>query len=237
MKRPFIGVMLLLVLQTTPRAKQRVCRRHVVVKPGQMSRLAGARVTLNAVTTPAALSAPRCRGLSGALPAEAAIISVPSNSPSSIPSVTTDRDGRFVFQNLSAGLYSLQVLRNGYARQSYGQRTSGRSCDGDPPRGRAGAQEYRHGARPRGQHQRRGSGPDGQPQAGVPIQLLRATFNSSGQRTFQVEGTARTNDRGEYRLYWITPGRYYVSAGTAPGPNRSLNPNNCGGQPKRGSRP
>src|SRR5438309_1968584 len=27
-------------------------------------------------------------------------------------------------------------------------------------------------------------------------------------------GAAKTNDRGEYRLYWITPGRYYVVAGS-----------------------
>src|SRR5262249_6388744 len=25
--------------------------------------------------------------------------------------------------------------------------------------------------------------------------------------------------------YWVTPGRYYISGGTAPGPNRPLNPN------------
>src|SRR6185369_15373940 len=67
---------------------------------------------------------------------------------------------------------------------------------------------------------------DGQPQAGVPVQLLRATFNAGGQRTFQAEGNARTNDRGEYRMYWISPGRYYVGAGTASGPNRPLTPNN-----------
>ena len=24
-------------------------------------------------------------------------------------------------------------------------------------------------------------------------------------------GTAQTNDRGEYRLFWVTPGRYYLS--------------------------
>lgn len=67
-------------------------------------------------------------------------------------------------------------------------------------------------------------GSDGQPQSGVPIQLLRASYNANGQRTFQVEGTARTNDRGEYRLYWLTPGRYYISGGSPPGPNRSSGP-------------
>jgi hypothetical protein len=36
---------------------------------------------------------------------------------------------------------------------------------------------------------------------------------------FQTAGGARTNDRGEYRIYWITPGRYYLAAGTPPGPS------------------
>jgi hypothetical protein len=46
-----------------------------------------------------------------------------------------------------------------------------------------------------------------------------------------VEGTARTNDRGEYRLYWVTPGRYYLAAGTPAGPNRPVNPNNITASP------
>ena len=31
-------------------------------------------------------------------------------------------------------------------------------------------------------------------------------------------GNTRTNDRGEYRLYWATPGRYYLAGGTPQGP-------------------
>jgi hypothetical protein len=42
-------------------------------------------------------------------------------------------------------------------------------------------------------------------------------YNVTGQKTFQDGGSTRTNDRGEYRIYWVTPGRYYVAAGTAPG--------------------
>ncbi len=135
------------------------------------------------------------------------------------------------FQNLNAGLYSLQVLRDGYARQSYGQRVPGGSATAI---NLASGQSIRNIVMtmiPAGNVSGAVRGPDGQPQTGVPVQLLRAIFNSSGQRTFQVEGAARTNDRGEYRLYWITPGRYYISAGTAPGPNRPLNPNNKEGSP------
>jgi protocatechuate 3,4-dioxygenase beta subunit len=36
-----------------------------------------------------------------------------------------------------------------------------------------------------------------------------------------VSGTAETDDRGEYRIYFITPGRYYLNAGTPQGPGWS----------------
>jgi hypothetical protein len=53
---------------------------------------------------------------------------------------------------------------------------------------------------------------------GAHVQLLRASYNASGQRTVQTAGGDRTNDRGEYRVYWVTPGRYYVAvSGAAPG--------------------
>jgi hypothetical protein len=48
---------------------------------------------------------------------------------------------------------------------------------------------------------------------GVPVQLLRATYDFNGERTFVSAGQAVTNDRGEYRIYLVTPGRYVLSAG------------------------
>jgi hypothetical protein len=51
----------------------------------------------------------------------------------------------------------------------------------------------------------------------VNVQLLQSRYDGNGRRTFQPVGTGKTDDRGEYRIYWITPGRYYVSAS----PNRS----------------
>jgi hypothetical protein len=64
------------------------------------------------------------------------------------------------------------------------------------------------------------------PVAGVPIQLLRATYNATGLKSFQSVESGRTDDRGEYRMFWLTPGRYYLNAGSPPGP--------AGGTPFRG---
>jgi hypothetical protein len=55
---------------------------------------------------------------------------------------------------------------------------------------------------------------NGQPAAGVPLEMIRVGYNQNGQRSLQITTRATSNDRGEYRLYWITPGRYYLAGGT-----------------------
>lgn len=237
MQRLAIAAVFLLALQMTlpahPSQAGSGSIEGIIVRAGSGEPLAGARVTLTPVTVAASAASAGTvvTGATGGIAAGASVVSVSSNAPSSIPPVTTDPDGRFVFRNLDAGLYSLHALRDGYARLSYGQRTSG----GPATAIRLGAgQSIRNTVLPllpagnlSGVVRRL----DGQPQAGVPIQLLRPAYDSSGQRTFQIEGTSRTNDRGEYRMYWITPGHYYISAGTPAGPNRSLNPSTAGANP------
>jgi 5-hydroxyisourate hydrolase-like protein (transthyretin family) len=56
---------------------------------------------------------------------------------------------------------------------------------------------------------------NGQPAVGVNLQLYKATYTLNGQRVLENAGSARSDDRGEYRFYWITPGRYYVAGGSA----------------------
>ena len=194
--------------------------------------LSGARVTLTAVTLAPSASASGTviTGGLGGIPADAAVVGASGNGGRPIASAITDTDGRFVFQNVEPGLYTLHALRDGYTRQSYGQRVVG----GTPTAIRVGAGQPAKltlNLNPAGNVSGVIRSPEGSPQVGVPIQLLRATYNASGQRAFQVEGTTRTNDKGEYRMYWITPGRYYVAAGTPPGPNRPVNSNSANVSP------
>jgi protocatechuate 3,4-dioxygenase beta subunit len=53
----------------------------------------------------------------------------------------------------------------------------------------------------------------GQPLINAPVQLLRYSYDNQGQRSYQAEGTTSTDDRGEYRMAWVTPGRYYLLVG------------------------
>jgi len=224
-----LAVLLLGLLQFSPHAGQTASLSGIVVRSGSDEPLAGAQVILTAVTaTPTSgTAAPVLTASVNSLPSVDTMTTVSTAAGASrkLPPVSTDRDGKFVFQNLEPGLYSLQVIRNEYARQTYGQRIAGgpalaiRLSDGQALNNIVMALV------PTGNVAGVIRSSDGRPQTGVPIQLLRTSYSANGERTFHVEGTARTNDRGEYRLYWITPGRYYISAGTASGPNRPLNPN------------
>jgi hypothetical protein len=65
--------------------------------------------------------------------------------------------------------------------------------------------------------------------AGVVVQLMRLEYGATGERSLVgQQGLVQTNDRGEYRFYFVTPGRYYVKAG-GPLPRnttrRETNPN------------
>jgi len=62
----------------------------------------------------------------------------------------------------------------------------------------------------------------GGPVTGILVQLLRGTYDAKGRRTFQPVTSARTNERGEYRMYLITPGRFFVSAAPLASPDPSM---------------
>jgi hypothetical protein len=51
----------------------------------------------------------------------------------------------------------------------------------------------------------------GEPITGVQVSLLRSSFNPLGQRNLTSTASAFTDDRGEYRLFWIPQGRYFLS--------------------------
>jgi len=132
--------------------------------------------------------------------------------PTNIPPVTTDSQGKFVIKDLEAGAYRLVAQRNGFARQEYGERTPGRGGTVLNIQGGQAMKDVVFRLTPAGALGGRVTDPSGEPMAGLIIALLRSSYDVAGRRNYQAVGTARTDDRGEYRLYWVTPGRYFVSA-------------------------
>jgi hypothetical protein len=142
----------------------------------------------------------------------------------SAPPMMTDSQGRFAFDNLQPGTYKLIFASNGYARQEYGQRGAGGA--GIPIVLNAGqaksdivmrmSQVAAVGGRI--------TDSSGLPIAGVPVQLFRFAYDETGQRKLQRTATTLTDDRGEYRMFHLSPGRYYLNAGNLPGQSGPTGP-------------
>jgi len=141
--------------------------------------------------------------------------------------VTTGRDGRFVAADLPVGRYLLLATKSGYAAQVYGSRQTGIVGLAS-----IGTRENEIGAMgtlidvagnraarnivipmtPSGTVSGRVFGSDGQALVGMQVDLLPLTYDSSGRRYLIPLTQVDTDDRGEYRLYSVEPGRYYVCA-------------------------
>ena len=51
---------------------------------------------------------------------------------------------------------------------------------------------------------------DGDPVANARVMALEAIYRN-GHRTLNISRAVKTNDLGEYRLFWVPPGRYYIA--------------------------
>jgi hypothetical protein len=60
--------------------------------------------------------------------------------------------------------------------------------------------------------------PEGMPILGLEVALLRLSYDAAARKRYQVTNTARTDDLGDYRLFGIAPGDYFLSVRTPTGP-------------------
>lgn len=125
-------------------------------------------------------------------------------------SATTDDGGRFSFNALPAGRYTLSANRPGYVTVSYGQRQPGRPgtqiqlSDG---------QKFRADLQIPKSSVITGTVLDeyGEPGPQTPVRAMRFV-TSNGQRTLGGSNSATTDDRGIYRIFGLLPGEYVVCA-------------------------
>ena len=128
----------------------------------------------------------------------------------------TTAEGQFRLKNLPAGQYEFYVSRNGYVTAQYGQKKPT-----DP-----GSKLWLHPGQPiqdlvfRLQRAAVIAGrvfdEEGEPMAGVAVMAMRQSFYR-GKKRLRDAGSSDTNDLGEYRIYGLGPGRYYLSANAAEG--------------------
>jgi hypothetical protein len=126
-------------------------------------------------------------------------------------SAFTDSGGYFALRHLDPGGYKLRVSRVGFVTSDYGQRKPG-----DP----GAILTLRPGQEindlifrlvPAGVIAGHILDEDGEPLPSMEMSALREVY-IEGKRSLSTTAVVETNDLGEYRLFGLPPGRYFVSA-------------------------
>ena len=140
-----------------------------------------------------------------------ASVELVSVGPPGTFSTTTESDGRFYFPNIPAGTYRLLGRRDGYWNAEFGQRW----VDGPGQTLTVGAglqlRDVPLVMTPGGVIAGRIIGRDGRPLAGARVRAMKPWIDQN-QRPLRVVQEVVANDLGEFRLIWLMPGRYYLSA-------------------------
>src|SRR5262245_5239750 len=123
----------------------------------------------------------------------------------------TDDSGVFELTELPAGRYSVTVSKSGFVSLSYGQR---RPLQSGTPLQLADGQQLKavDFRLPRGSAiAGRILDEDGDAMPGVMVRVMRYQY-LQGERRLMPAGNAQTDDKGDYRVWGLMPGEYYVSA-------------------------
>lgn len=126
-------------------------------------------------------------------------------------STTADAGGKFAMKDIEPGKYRLSVSRNGFVNASYGARgpnRPGTTLSLDPGQH---LKEVNFKLTPHGVVSGRVVDEDGDPVARVSVQA-QSYRRYDGRKQLVPSGSASTNDLGEYRIFGLAPGRYYLSA-------------------------
>jgi hypothetical protein len=123
--------------------------------------------------------------------------------PSGSPIVTrTDANGRFEFPGLPAGRYRVSVTRDGYQRKSATiQLTTGQQRNDVLMELDLAPTLFGHVR-----------DPYNVPIANALVEAIKVVYGPRGDRSVEAVESALTDDRGEYHLYWLDPGEYYIRA-------------------------
>ena len=152
----------------------------------------------------------------------------------------TDDSGVFDLTELPAGRYTLTVSKSGFVALSYGQR---RPLQAGTPLQLADGQQLKgiEFQLPRGSVI---SGhvldEDGDAMPGVMVRIMRYQY-LQGEKRLTPAGNGQTDDKGQYRVWGLMPGEYYVNAlarGGGPGGGQfgGPGPGGFGGGGGRGGR-
>jgi protocatechuate 3,4-dioxygenase beta subunit len=133
-------------------------------------------------------------------------------SMASAPLLTTitDAEGRYYFPNLAPGPYRVVAKAGGYVRTEFGQKRTNGAGLAISLTANQRIVDATIALTPTGSISGRVTDASGQPVVLADVFALKTAYQE-GQRTFVQSLSAKTDDRGEYRIFWMTPGLYYVN--------------------------
>ena len=130
-----------------------------------------------------------------------------------------DGNGRFEFTDLPAGRFTISVAKGGFVTTTVPGQPAGKSRRDRP---------VRHGQRyDRGELRLPRGGvitgrvldAFGDPVMEASVSAFRAEYINPGVRRLSASRPVQTNDLGDFRIYGVAPGKYYVGASLRPLPS------------------
>ena len=155
--------------------------------------------------------------LAGSMPIKSATVRLESAEDfTHTISGTTDVGGNFEIKGIAPGKYFLHVMRAGFVTQQYGQKRLNDAGAILSLRPGQNVNDLLFRLVPSAVISGRIEDEDGNPLPWVRVSALREIY-LRGRRRLLNEVTVVTNDLGEYRLFGLRPGRYFVLATYKPG--------------------
>ena len=130
------------------------------------------------------------------------------------PTTTTDREGVFTFKDIAAGSYTVRVQKEGFFGKPEGgvyQPTAAIDVRVLPKETASANLSMAPGAIVGG----RIYDANGQVMSNANVQIFTVAY-AFGQAVLAPLVARVTDDRGEYRLFWVPPGDYYLAATPRP---------------------
>ncbi len=153
---------------------------------------------------------------------KARIVLINEDDQSADPYIAaSDSDGRFVIAEIRPGRYELDVERDGYVSTSYGEDESEKSPAIVSLRSGQRLGDLVFHLQKCGVIAGRVMDEDGEPVQGVTVEALERDNFRGKVRTYDAAQVS-TNDLGEFRIFGLRPGRYFVEASPESGGYRSI---------------
>ena len=134
------------------------------------------------------------------------VISLPTSY-----STSSDASGKFAMKDIEPGKYRLGVTRNGFVATSYGARGPNRPGTTLSLSRGQNMKDVIFRLTPHGVVTGRVVDEDGEPVAYVRVNLMAYRYQQ-GRKQLSFAGGGSTDDLGEYRIFGVAPGKYFLSA-------------------------